>query len=214
MRKWIPLLIIIAAVIASAVVYPRLPESIPTHWDFSGRVNGWSSRFWGAWLMPIFIAAAWAFMRILPAIDPRGSNYAKFGGAFEGLIIAVMLFLLCLHIIVLRSALGHPVDMNRVLPIAMGMLFIVIGALLPRAQPNWFVGIRTPWTLSSDRVWEKTHQFGGKAFVACGVVILIAGLAMPQGAHIVLVAAITICLVSVLAYSYLEWKREQSNAAA
>jgi uncharacterized membrane protein len=214
MRKWAPLLIIIAAVIASAVVYPRLPESVPTHWDFSGRVNGWSSRFWGAWLMPIFLVAVWAFMRVLPAIDPRGSNYAKFGSAFEGMVIAIMAFMLCLHIVVLRAALGHPVDMNRVLPLAMGALFVALGTLLPRAQPNWFVGIRTPWTLSSDRVWEKTHQFGGKAFVASGIVILLAGLLMPHGAHIVLFVVLTICLVSVLAYSYLEWRREQNNAPA
>jgi uncharacterized membrane protein len=214
MRKWIPLLIVLAAVVASAVVYPRLPESVVTHWDFSGRPNGWSSRFWGAWLMPIFLVAIWAFMRVLPAIDPRGSNYAKFLGAFEGMIIAIMLFMFCLHIIVLRAALGHPVDMNRVLPIAMGALFVVLGMLLPHAQPNWFVGIRTPWTLSSDEVWEKTHRFGGKAFVASGVVILVAGVLMPQGAHIVLFAALMICIASVLTYSYLEWKREQTNAAA
>jgi immunity protein, SdpI family len=214
MRKWVPLLIIIAAVVASTVVYPQLPESMPTHWDFSGRVNGWSNRFWGAWLMPIFLVAAWAVMRVLPAIDPRGSNYAKFGGAFDGMIIAVMAFMLCLHIIVLRAALGHPADMNRVLPLAMGALFVVIGLLLPRAHPNWFVGIRTPWTLSSDEVWKKTHDFGGKAFVASGAVILLSGLLMPHGAHIVLFVVLTICLVSVLGYSYLEWRREQTNAPA
>jgi uncharacterized membrane protein len=214
MRKWIPLLIIIAAAVVSATVYPRLPESVPTHWDISGHPNGWSSRFWGAWLLPIILVVVWAFMSILPKIDPRGSNYAKFGGAFEGMIIAIMLFLFCLHIVALRAALGHPVAMNRVLPIAMGVLFVVIGILLPSAEPNWFVGIRTPWTLSSDRVWRKTHEFGGKAFVMTGLVILVAGLVIPDVAHIVLFVAVVICTIGVLAYSYLEWKREQANAQA
>jgi uncharacterized membrane protein len=78
MRKWISLLIAVAAFTISAVVYPRLPATIPTHWDFSGHPNGWSSRFWGAWLIPIFLLGMWALVRILPRIDPRGSNYAKF----------------------------------------------------------------------------------------------------------------------------------------
>src|SRR3954464_8244981 len=129
MRKWIPLLIIVAAVVASAAVYPRLPDSVPTHWDMYGHPNGWSNRFWGAWLMPIILVAMWGFTRVLPAIDPRGSNYVKFGGAFEGIIIALMLFMLGLHIITLRAALGHPVPMERVLPIGMGALFVVVGDL-------------------------------------------------------------------------------------
>jgi uncharacterized membrane protein len=215
MRKWIPLLIILAAVVASAAVYPRLPDSVPTHWDMYGHPNGWSNRFWGAWLMPIILVAMWGFTRVLPAIDPRGSNYVKFGGAFEGIIIALMLFMLGLHIITLRAALGHPVPMERVLPIGMGALFVVVGNLLPRARPNWFVGIRTPWTLSSDRVWEKTHRFGGKVFVASGLLILIGGLAMPQWTPFLMFTVILICVASVLTYSYLEWKREQTatNAA-
>jgi Predicted integral membrane protein len=155
----------------------------------------------------------WALVRILPAIDPRGANYAKFGGAFEGIIVSIMLFLLGMHIIILRAALGLPVAMQRVVPVGVGVLFVVIGNLLPRARPNWFVGIRTPWTLSSDRVWEKTHRFGGHVFVAGGIVIVLAALAMTQWAHIVLVTVVLLCTASVLTYSYVEWKREQSPAS-
>ncbi len=212
MRKWIPLLIITAAVVASAFVYPKLPASVPTHWDMLGRPNGWSSRFWGAWLMPIFLVAIWAFMRVLPAIDPRGGNYAKFGGAYEGIIVSIMLFMLGLHIITLRAALGYPVAMGRVLPVMMGVLFVAIGNLLPRARPNWFIGIRTPWTLSSDRVWEKTHRFGGHIFVASGILIVLGALLLPMWTHIVLFIIVSLCVASVLIYSYLEWKREQPRA--
>ena len=108
MRKWIPLLIVVAAFIASAVVFPRLPETMPTHFDMSGQPNGWSSRFFGAWVMPLFLLCMWGLVRVLPAIDPRGDNYAKFGGAFEGIIVSIMLFMFGMHIIVLRAALGYP----------------------------------------------------------------------------------------------------------
>ena len=214
MRKWIPLLIVAAAFLASAVVYPRLPATIPTHWDMSGQPNGWSNRVWGAWLIPIFLLGMWALVGILPKIDPRGSNYAKFGGAFEAIIVAIMLFVLALHIVALRAALGHPMQMQRILPIGVGVLLIVIGNLLPRARPNWFVGIRTPWTLSSDRVWEKTHRFGGRVFVAGGLTITIASLLWVQAAHVVLFVVMVLVASSAVIYSYVEWKREQSASGA
>lgn len=214
MRKWIPLLIVAAAFIASAVVYPRLPETMPTHFDMSGQPNGWSSRLFGAWVVPLFLLLMWGLVRVLPAIDPRGSNYAKFGGAFEGIIVSIMLFMLGMHVVVLRASLGYPLAMQRVIPFGIGVLFIVIGNLLPRARPNWFVGIRTPWTLSSDRVWEKTHRLGGRLFVAGGVIITVAAFAWVKWAHVVLVTVITLCAATVLIYSYLEWKREQPASGA
>jgi uncharacterized membrane protein len=211
MRKWIPLLIIAAAFGASAIVYPMLPATIPTHWNLAGHPDKWSSRAWGAWMLPVFILGAWALTRVLPAIDPRGANYAKFGSTFEGIVISIMLFMLALHIVVLRASLGYPVDMRRVVPIGIGLVFVVIGNLLPRARPNWFVGIRTPWTLSSDRVWEKTHRFGGRVFVAAGILMTLAGLFAVQWAHVVAFTAILVTVAAVLVYSYLEWKREQSS---
>ena len=212
MRKWIPMLIVVAAFLATAVVYPRLPATMPTHWSVEGQANGWSSRIWGAWMIPLFLLAMWAMFRFLPAIDPRGRNYAKFGGAFEGIMVSLMLFTFGLQVIVLRAALGYPVEMRRVLPIGVGVLFIVIGNLLPRARPNWFIGLRTPWTLSSDRVWEKTHRFGGRIFVAGGILLIIAALFSAQWAHVVLFAVVLLCSAGAFIYSYLEWKREQTAA--
>ncbi|MEA2762405.1 MAG: hypothetical protein QOD47_1689 [Gemmatimonadaceae bacterium] len=221
MRKWIPLLIVVAAVIASAVVYPRLPDRIPTHWELSAHPqgatpmpNGWSGRMWGAWGLPIFLLGMWALVIILPKIDPRGSNYAKFGEAFEGIVVAIMLFMLGMHVVILRAALGYPVAIQRIVPIGVGVLLVVTGNLLPRARSNWFVGIRTPWTLSSDRVWEKTHRLGGHLLVAGGILIMLAALVMEHWAHIVLLTVILVCIATVFIYSYVEWKREQSLASA
>jgi uncharacterized membrane protein len=214
MRKWIPLLIIAAAFIASAIAYPRLPETIPTHWNMDGQPDDWSSRAFGALITPVILLLVWGFVRVLPAIDPRGANYAKFGGAFEAIFDSLMLFLLGMHIVLLRAGLGYPVQIQRIAPFGIGVLLIVIGNLLPRCRPNWFVGIRTPWTLSSDRVWEKTHRFGGRLFVAAGFLIAIAALFWVQWVHVVLITSILLATAAVLTYSYLEWKREQSPASA
>jgi len=214
MRKWIPLLIISAAFIASAIAYPRLPEIIPTHWNMDGQPDDWSSRAFGALITPVILLFVWGFARVLPAIDPRGANYAKFGGAFEAIFDSLMLFLLGMHIVLLRAGLGYPVQIQRIAPFGIGVLLIVIGNLLPRCRPNWFVGIRTPWTLSSDRVWEKTHRIGGRLFVAAGFLIAVAALFWVQWVHVVLITSILLATAAVLIYSYLEWKREQSPASA
>jgi len=214
MRKWIPLLIIAAALAASAVVYPELPERVPTHWNLKGEVDGWSQRAWGAWLMPVVIAFVWALMRWLPAIDPRRKNYEKFGSTFEGIMLSVMVFMLILHGITLAAGLGYPVAMERVAPVATGLLFIVIGNLLPRARSNWFVGIRTPWTLSSDRVWEKTHRVGGRLFVLGGILISLSALLVTTWSHWVVLAVVSVCSVGAVVYSYFEWRKEKTATAA
>ncbi|MEO8908959.1 MAG: SdpI family protein [Gemmatimonadaceae bacterium] len=214
MRKWIPFLIVIAAITASAVVYPKLPETMATHWDMDGQANGWSSRFVGAFITPLLMLAVWGFLRVLPAIDPRGSNYLKFGDAFQAIVVSIMFFLLAMHIFILRAALGYPVALQRGVPLGIGVLLVVIGNLLPRARPNWFLGIRTPWTLSSDRVWEKTHRAGGQMFVGGGILIILAAIVIPQWAHFVLITVVVACSLGAAIYSYVEWKREQTPASA
>src|SRR5687768_1818423 len=214
MRKWVPLLIITAALVASAIVYPDLPERVPTHWNFKGEVDGWSTRAWGAWMMPVMIAFIWALMRLLPSIDPRGRNYIKFGGTFEGIMLSVMLFLLALHGIMLAVALGYPVAMDRAVPAGVGILLIVIGNLLPRARPNWFVGIRTPWTLSSDRVWEKSHRVGGRIFVLGGILIAVSPFFGAEWNHWVPIAVVGVCSLAVVVYSYVAWRKEKTATIA
>ncbi len=212
MRKWIPLLIVVAAFVASAIVYPRLPATIPTHWNIDGQPDGWSSRAFGALIFPVLMLGMWGLLRVLPAIDPRGANYAKFGGAYEAIVDALMIFLFGMHVVVLRAALGDPVQVGRVVPFGIGVLLIVIGNLLPRCRPNWFIGIRTPWTLSSDRVWEKTHRLGGRLFVAAGLLIAMVALFWAQWIHIVQLTAIVLAAGSAVTYSYLQWRRELASA--
>src|SRR4051812_9056379 len=113
MRKWIPFFIVGLAALASVAVYPRLPETIPTHWGSHGEINGTSGRLWGAFVIPIILLFIALLMRALPSIDPRRENYPKFAGAFEGIFISTMLLLLVLHVAMLAAGLGYPVAMDR-----------------------------------------------------------------------------------------------------
>lgn len=214
MRKWIPLVLIVIAFAASAAVYDRLPDPMPTHWNLSGEVDGWTPLPWGAFLLPLMLVAGLAIFYVIPMIDPRKANYAKFKGTYEVLIITVMTFMLSVHLLVLANATGANVSINRVVPIGVAVLLMVVGNLLPRTRPNWFVGIRTPWTLSSDRVWERTHRFAGHLFVAAGAGMLLVALFAPALAIPVLIGCSVVLSVGVLAYSYFEWKKEPDRNKA
>jgi uncharacterized membrane protein len=208
MRKWIPLLLVVAAVAASIFYYPKLPETMTTHWSASGEPNGFSSRLWGAWLFPLIMAAMWLILRAIPHIDPRKANYEKFSGMYDALIILILAFMLAMHIVLLMAATGVPIRMERVVMPSVGVFIAIMGILIPKAHPNWFVGIRTPWTLTSDLSWERTHKLGGTLFVILGVLMVASSFLAPEIAIWILVAAALGITIFLFAYSYQVWKED------
>jgi uncharacterized membrane protein len=212
MRKRLPPLIIIAAIIITAAVYPQIPARIPTHWDIHGEVDRWSNRLWGTWLIPLMLPVLWGIFRALPHIDPRGENYAKFASTYEWIVVSVLAFMLVLQGVVLAAATGHEVPMQRVMPFGVGVLFLVIGNLLPRARSNWFVGIRTPWTLSSERSWERTHRVGGYVLVFIGVAMIVTAFVAPARGLILLPFIVFPVVILLIAYSYLVWKQDKRQS--
>lgn len=213
MRKWLPAVFLAAAFAFSAWAYPHLPERVVTHWGSNGEPNGWSGRGFAAWFVPLLGLGMWLLLRWIPAIDPRRENYDKFRPTYELLIALIVGFLAAIHIVVLGIALGWPLSIERVMPLGIGLLFVVLGNLLPRARSNWFFGIRTPWTLSSERVWERTHRVGGYLFVAGGVVLVLTALLSPRASSVVMVAVVALVTLGVTAYSYLLWRRERGGVA-
>ena len=208
MRKWIPLLLVVAAVAVSILYYPKLPEQMTTHWNASGQPNGYSSRLLGAWLLPLIMAVVWLILRAIPHIDPRRANYEKFAGVYDALVILILGFMLAMHIVVLMAATGAPIRMERVAMPVVGAFIAIMGFLIPKAHPNWFVGIRTPWTLTSDLSWERTHRIGGPLFVVLGLLMIATTFVMPEVAIWILVVAALGIVIFLFAYSYQVWKED------
>ena len=211
MRKWLPIVFVAGSIVFSALAYPALPERVVTHWGIDGQPDGWSSRAFAALFFPALIAGVWLLMRALPKLDPRRESYAKFQGTYDLLVAAIVGFLALIHIATLGYALGWPVPVDRVVWLGTAILFIVLGNVLPRARPNWFVGIRTPWTLSSDRVWERTHRLGGRVLVVGGIVVALAGMLSARLAFWTLMATVVTLSVGAMAYSYLLWRGERGR---
>lgn len=211
MRKWLPLTIVGASLALSAAFYSRLPERMPVHWGLDGEVDRYGSRLEGAFLLPVVMLALWALMRWLPTIDPRRANYAKFADTYDLIVASMLVLFAVLHAAILGVALGWPVSLGRLVPALVGLLFVVLGNALPRARPNWWFGIRTPWTLTSDRVWMRTHRVGGYLMFGAGLVCLVAAAIPSPWTYGLAFGAVLTSSIGSLVYSYLAWKQENAQ---
>lgn len=212
MRKLIPGLLALAAAAGFSVwAYPQLPAQVATHFNLQGEPDGWSSRPVASVLAPALGLILAVAFTVLPRIDPRRANYALFGPTYWTIINAVLVLLAGIHIFSLGKALGWNVDMTRVAAIGLGGLFVLLGNLMTRIRPNWFMGIRTPWTLSSDTVWRKTHRFGGVAFVIAGLCIAASALVASSWVLYGAMGVAATAALSSIVYSYVVWKREQNT---
>lgn len=158
--------------IAAIVLYPKLPARIPTHWDMDGQVNGWTGRLWGI-LLPLLISFGVYFLYLcIPLLDPKRKistdqkGYTAFRVGTQVLTFAIFSF-------VMTNALGIPLSMDRLVPAAVSLLLVVFGIYMGKIQPNYFIGIRTPWTLENSEVWRKTHKLGGPVYIAIGLISLL-----------------------------------------
>lgn len=208
MRKSEWLLLLAAAIFFATgfAFYPYLPDQIASHWNAAGNVNGYMPRAWGVFLLPIvFILIALVFMAI-PRMDPKRDNIAKFRKYFDYFVEAFAAVFYYIYLLSLLWNIGYQFNFTLFLIPALAALFYLIGVLLPHTELNWTIGIRTPWTISSDAVWKKTHIAGGLAFKICGVIALL-GTGFPNLALWFLVVPIIVSTIGLVIYSYMLYER-------
>jgi uncharacterized membrane protein len=202
-------LLIIAAMSAVATwAWQQVPGRLPVHWNIHGQVDRWGGKFEGLLLLPIIALGLYLLTLILPLIDPGRHNYQNFAKAFNVIRIALLLFLALIYGVTILAAFGRQLDMTTIMFVAMGILFIVLGNVMPKIRPNWFVGVRTPWTLSSKLSWDKTHRLAGWLFVFMGVLFLLAAMANTGWILLAMLMIDAVCLVWIFVYSYIVYRRD------
>jgi uncharacterized membrane protein len=202
------IVLVLISVAASLIALPRLPEMVPSHWNAAGEIDGYASRTFSLIFMPAVTLGLGLFMLYLPQIDPLRANVDKFRVAYNWTVIGFCAYMLYIHILTLLAGLGVRFNMTSMMLPAMGLLFIGLGFVIDRAKRNWFIGIRTPWTLMSDSVWQKTHRLGGLLFKIGGAVTaVVAFFPGEAGIWIMLVALLGAGFVPVI-YSYFAYRVE------
>ncbi len=203
----ISLTIVIATVAISFLVYPFMPDEIPSHWNAKGEIDGHMDKFWGLAITPIVAVPLLLLFIAIPKIDPLKENVKKFTGQYNLLINVILGFLLYMHVLIVIASLGFAFNMAVMILPAIGAMFYFIGSIMQNLKMNWFVGIKTPWTLSSERVWNKTHEIGGKLFKLLGLIAVIGAFFGEWGFWIFISATIAVSAY-VVAFSYFEYRKE------
>lgn len=206
--RWLGAAVTAAMWAFALAVYARLPQRVPSHWNLQGEVDGWMEKPLGPLLQPLIATLMLAVLWLLPRIDPRRANVERFAEDRRLLINLLIVFMAVVEVATLGHALGWPVDVDRVVPASIGLLFVGLGNYLPRIRSNWFMGIRTPWTMDNERVWRATHRVGGRAFVGAGLLMVAAALLPSPARAWAMGAAIALAVVLPLVYSYVAYRRD------
>ena len=197
-------IIVLALFVISTIVYPSLPSRLITHWGASGEANGYSSKLFGLFFLPIITFVLLVLFFFIPRIDPLKKNIEKFKGYYALFVLLFVLYMGFIHIISILLNYGMKINIMFFILPAMGLLFFFMGFLLEKTKRNFFIGIRTPWTLSSDKVWGQTHKLGGKLFKICGVIAIL-GLFFTKYAIWFILVPILASVIVLVIYSYVKY---------
>ena len=212
-----PLRVVLAAlvvqVVTAALVWGRLPERVPLHWNFAGEADRFGPRLQLVLLGPALLLGLWAVLALVSRIDPKASLPLPADappaeeGAREAVVLIVLALLGVLHVGLLLSAAGLLAGGPRLHALWIAALMLLLGNFLGRVRPNFFVGIRTPWTLSDDRVWRRTHRVSGRLLVAGGLLAVVLCALLPGSAALVAaVVLISAALGGPAVLSYFWWR--------
>jgi len=213
-KDLIPHLVLLLMILAALYLYPTVPLNedglMAVHWGPDGQADGYGSRFVGVWLIPIITVVIYGFFMLIPRIAVYRENIKKFYKYYYGLKLILVLFMAAIYTGSIMFNFGYKFNFNLFMVPGLCILYLYIGYMMPKLKRNFFVGIKTPWTLASDHVWKKTHELGGKLFIGYAIIILL-GLLYEQ--YVIWLILIPLCflLAIVLIYSYSVYKKENKK---
>ncbi len=208
-RGEIPQLVMILGMLSvAAALWPIAPDRIPVHWNVAGDVDRYGGKVEGLLLLPLIAAALYPLMLLLPRIDPGRANYATFAKVYTLIRLSIIAVLAVVYAGILLVAFGYNVDMGLLVSLAVGLLFCVLGNVMGKIRPNWFAGVRTPWTLSSRDSWNKTHRLAGRLFVVIGCSVIAYGFFQNGWMLAVVLGMSAAMLLWVVIYSYVIWRND------
>jgi len=209
--EWCSISLIILSFALGLYFYQHFPAQVPTHWNIQGQADGYSSAAFGAFLLPVMMAAMYLMFVFIPYFDPKREQYASFAPTYHHFKDLMLAFLYVLFVLTGLSGLGYRIDIGFWVPLLIGGLFVMIGAMMEKVKMNWFMGIRTPWTMSSEAIWNKTHKLSSKILMLSGILIAATVLVPPVGKIVLFLVAIALVIITLPLYSYILFWREEKG---
>jgi len=209
-KNLILLILCMISFIGHLWLFPKMPDTVPTHWGLNGEVNGYSNK-----LTTIFLALLPLLMlllfRFVPRIDPRKKSYEKHQKAYDIFCTVMVLFMIAMVWIVNAAIFGIPVRIEQIVPIGVGIILFVTGNYMPQLRTNYTMGIKTPWTLESEWVWKKTHAMGGIVFCIMGIFMILCAFVQTKWMSVLSLAVILLGVLFLELYSYLMYRRRPED---
>lgn len=207
-KELLSIILILIMFLCGFIFYPSLPDQIPVHWNIKGEADNYMSKnIFSALLFPILALGIWALQLFIPFIDPRKEKYTQFDNVYRTIRVLVIGLFGYIYGMTIANSLGASIQAGKAVPGGISMLFIFLGNLMGKIRQNYFVGIRLPWTLANQDVWNKTHRLTGKLLVAAGFLGLFGILFPPSWTTIILLSGIGAAFTIAGIYSYLTFKK-------
>lgn len=206
-KEILPILLILITLAVGLYLYPQLPDRVPSHWDINGQINGYMPKTFSIYFFPGLILFIYVLMSVLPLMDPNKTNIEVFENSYFWFKVVLVLYLAGIYFITIYAALGNEIDIGRFISWGIGILFLFIGWMMPRIKKNYTIGIRFPWTLHSEVVWDKTHKLGGQLFMTLAGILLLASFLPGVYTFWILMGGILLLMTTLVAYSYLEYRK-------
>ena len=195
-------IITLLPIFAGLLLWDQLPEQIPSHWNIAGEVDGWASKPVTVFGMPLLMVVILWFGVFAMMADPKKAEQSP--KVLHLVLWIIPTLSVLLHTFVYMAAMGRELDVSMIMPVFMGLLFMVIGNYLPKCKQSYTVGIKLPWTLNSDENWHKTHRLAGRLWMVCGAVMMLTSLV---GGFWIFLAAVLLMVAVPVAYSYYLYRK-------
>ena len=199
-------IVILIPVLIGLLLWNRLPEQVPTHWGIDGEVDGWSSKAVAVFVFPCILLGVHWLCVIVSSIDPGSKNYHR-------KMITLVLWIcpaisLLIGSLIYAKVLGYDLDVEIVMPLLVGLMFLIVGNLLPKCRQSYTMGIKLPWTLRNEENWNKTHRFSGKVWVIGGVIIMATAFV---GSFWILMGVLIVMVALPTTYSYCLYRKQSKQ---
>jgi len=205
--NWLAVALILSLYVLGYFLYPHLPEQVPSHWNIEGEVDGYSSRTFHVLFFPSMILFLYIIMAFAPVLDPRPESYKKFLGVYEGFRWLMIGFLVLLYVTTTLFALGYPLSIGKIIRFVLGLLLALMGNYFGKIRHNYTFGIKTPWTLASEEVWNTTHRISGPLWVVVGLIWMLSIFIAEKLAFAIAMGSLMIVTIYGYAYSYVLFQK-------